>query len=131
MVSVLTRTNDDSLLDIYDRDQPPMCTRGAIRKILRNVWNVTEPRDFQIRVIYCGASHKGPDPPHIGLIRITGEVKYIVIIGIDMLRHGIKLFLEPLILISSDQVTSVTELSNPRSCVYEFHLDALGRDYTM
>ena len=129
VVSVPTSTNDDSLLDNYDGDQPPMCARSPIRKILRNVWNVTDPREFNIRAIYCVTSYEGPYPPRIGLILITGEVKAIAVTVIAMLRHGITIFTEPLIAISSDQVTSVTEISNTRSRIYVFYLDPLVMEW--
>ena len=65
-------------------------------------------REFQIRVIYCGASHKGPDPPRIGLIYITENRKYIVITMISTLRRGIITVIDPLIVISYDQVKIFT-----------------------
>ena len=58
MVYFPTRTNDDSFIDSYDGNQPSMRARDLISKILCNVWNVTDLREFQIRVISFGASHK-------------------------------------------------------------------------
>ena len=67
--------------------------------MLRNVWNVTDPRELHIRVKYCGASHKGPNSTRIGLIHRTGELKPIIITSISNLRCGIRIITDPLIAI--------------------------------
>jgi len=84
---------------------------------MRNVWDISNPREFQIdaiqRLAFCPNTL-------LYLIAKTGSGKSAILLTVGTLKSGVTITLVPLIGLGSDQVT---KSRNPNHYVEAYHLD--------
>ena len=92
-------------------------TARIIRETTRNVWDISNPREFQIDAI----QHLAFCPNTLlYLIAKTGSGKSAIPLTVGTLKSGVTITLVPLIGLGSDQVT---KSRNPNHYVEAYHLD--------
>ena len=85
--------------------------------MLRDVWGVQHPREYQIRMIFHLVYRK---VPLTYLIRKCGEGKSLVMLGMATLLRGITINMVPLIGLGSDQVS---KSRRPENRIEAWHFD--------
>ena len=77
-----------------------------IRQMLLEVWNITEPKTWQLKSIYLMAHASARDRRCLLLTRGTGDGKSLVIYGLATLLRGITIVIVPILALGIDQVST-------------------------
>jgi superfamily II DNA helicase RecQ len=106
-------------------DAPPGVL-DDIRAMLTEAWNIQEPKEWQLQAIF--AMTYGLDRAFLCLLLVwrTGDGKSLVIYGLATLLRGVTIVMVPILVLGSDQVSSVWSMANPLAAVYAEHLDYEG-----
>jgi superfamily II DNA helicase RecQ len=94
--------------------------------MLTEAWNIQEPKEWQLQAIF--AMTYGLDRAFLCLLLVwrTGDGKSLVIYGLATLLRGVTIVMVPILVLGSDQVSSVWSMANPLAAVYAKHLDYEG-----
>ena len=96
------------------QDIPPQELQ-IIKDALRDVYGITEPRDFQLQAIHYLCFY---DDPAMVLLRATADGKSLVPLTTSIIRTGVTLVLVPLHGLGSDQVDKATVLDHGVEAYY-------------
>ena len=84
-----------------------------IRQMLLEVWDISVPREWQLRAIYLMAHGRARELRRLLLVRRTGDGKSLVIYGLATLLRGVTIVIVPIQALGSDQVSTFWSMANP------------------
>jgi superfamily II DNA helicase RecQ len=96
-----------------------------IRLMLLEVWNISEPKPWQLKSIYLLAHGRARARRRLLLTRRTGDGKSLVIYGLATLLRGVTIVLVPILALGIDQVSTFWSMAHPEAQVFAEHLDTI------
>jgi len=113
---------------LYESMPPYDAAQGdTIRRMLLHVWNIKEPKEWQVRAIHAMVSGTNlvRNQRRIGINRRTSDGKSLPILGGATIRRGVTLVFVNLISVGCDQTASAQYMQNDSANVYADHLDTI------